>query len=515
MRAKDRLVGLKGWWVIIILVALGLTAAACGGTTAGTVGPTMSPTIRPTLDRTATASAQRQVTLQARVTQNVAIQSTLSARRTEASSRPRPTNTASEPTATLESNVVLAPPVGFEWKTTIPLPFASSAPFELRGQQLIFHEGYVYVFGGLSASEDRHTQVYYSAINRDGTLRAWVETTPLPGRYDDHVVVKVGGFVYLLTGAAGSTDVYFAPLNGDGAVGTWERTSSWRESRQSFAAVGVGDFIITTGGNSGGTRGFVQVASIQADGRLNPWVSSAPLPAQVQEHAMVAINGRVYVIGGTDRFGARVTEVYYSEVRQNGSLGEWTTTASLPRGMRGHSVMAFDGIVYLLDGSSSIYSSRVLENGSLSRWQDAGLFPTDSMGLRVGAYEGYVYAVGGYDGVQYSQAVYYARIASERSTAVRLVEHQDCTNGWSRLEVGRQARVSSADPTPNRVRTDPDQGSEIIALIYSNHIVQVLEGPVCVGNFVYWKVASDAIPGGSGWTAEGDLKEYFLEPNLP
>ena len=69
-------------------------------------------------------------------------------------------------------------PGAIPWQETIPLPIASSAPFDLaRGQQLIFHNGYVYIFGGASAGEPRLTNVYFSAIKSDGTLAGWQETT--------------------------------------------------------------------------------------------------------------------------------------------------------------------------------------------------------------------------------------------------------------------------------------------------------------------------------------------------
>lgn len=88
----------------------------------------------------------------------------------------------------------------------------------------------------------------------------------------------------------------------------------------------------------------------------------------------------------------------------------------------------------------------------------------------------------------------------------------DCTAGWTRLEVGKQARVMGAknDP-PNRVRSEPKKGDNQIGNVNPGDIIDVLEGPVCVEGLVFWKVKSASIPG-TGWTAEGDGKEYWLEP---
>lgn len=43
-------------------------------------------------------------------------------------------------------------------------------------------------------------------------------------------------------------------------------------------------------------------------------------------------------------------------------------------------------------------------------------------------------------------------------------------------------------------------------------VFKLLEGPACANGFVFWRVEHASIPGGSGWTAEGDLAEYYLEP---
>ena len=91
-----------------------------------------------------------------------------------------------------------------------------------------------------------------------------------------------------------------------------------------------------------------------------------------------------------------------------------------------------------------------------------------------------------------------------------------CAEGWSQLRAGIEAVVTGGpnDP-PNRVRAAPSTSAEIIAQIYPGHVVEVLEGPICTDALVFWKVESEVIPGGVGWTAEGDGKEYWLEPYQP
>lgn len=91
-----------------------------------------------------------------------------------------------------------------------------------------------------------------------------------------------------------------------------------------------------------------------------------------------------------------------------------------------------------------------------------------------------------------------------------------CAGAYTHLLPGRYAVVTGGpDDPPNRVRAAPNTGAEVIAQIYPGTIVQVLEGPVCTDGLVFWKVENASIPGGAGWTAEGDGSEYFLDPYRP
>jgi len=88
-----------------------------------------------------------------------------------------------------------------------------------------------------------------------------------------------------------------------------------------------------------------------------------------------------------------------------------------------------------------------------------------------------------------------------------------CAGKFTRLVPGVEAIVAGAptDP-PNRVRLGPGISNEVISQIYPQTLVNVLEGPVCADGLVFWKVENALIPGGFGWTAEGDGMEYWLKP---
>ncbi len=90
----------------------------------------------------------------------------------------------------------------------------------------------------------------------------------------------------------------------------------------------------------------------------------------------------------------------------------------------------------------------------------------------------------------------------------------DCTQGWTRLKVDTYAKVTGleSDP-PMRVRSEPAKGENVIAQIYPGTVVKVAGGPVCADGMVFWQVEHASLPGGTGWTAEGNGQEYWLEPH--
>jgi hypothetical protein len=397
-----------------------------------------------------------------------------------------------------------------QWAETNPLPDRSSAALHPpQGLPLIFHNGHVYIFGGRGTNDEKLTNVYFSAIKPDGTLASWRKTTSLPGKYTEHLEVKIGNYVYMLTGADGSEDVYFAPFNPDGSIGAWEKTAPLAPSRQTFAAVSFGNFIYAVGGNSGGPWDRVQYTLVKPDGSLYLWTETTPLPVAIQEHTMIAYDDHLYVFGGKTEDDELQTTVYVSAINPDGTLAGWQTAEPLPRQMYGYAAFETNGYVYLI-GSDYSYFTRILENHALDLWQTAFPLPAIRYGFRVGAYNGYAYAAGGYDLDRYQNTVYFGSIGSP--TEYPVVEHPDCTSGWTQLKAGGYAKVAQNTPSPNRVREAPDTSAKIIQQLYPGEIAGVLEGPVCENGLVFWKVENKSIPGGVGWIAEGDGTEYFLEP---
>lgn len=89
---------------------------------------------------------------------------------------------------------------------------------------------------------------------------------------------------------------------------------------------------------------------------------------------------------------------------------------------------------------------------------------------------------------------------------------QPCPSTYpSRLYVGDTAFVSKDPPLANRLRSEPNTGSTILALIQPGEEMVVVGGPVCSNQWIWWQVRTSA-GGITGWTAEGDTSGYWLVP---
>lgn len=90
----------------------------------------------------------------------------------------------------------------------------------------------------------------------------------------------------------------------------------------------------------------------------------------------------------------------------------------------------------------------------------------------------------------------------------------DCTNGWTRFSIGGFVHNPPGE-MPNRVRAEPNSSAAIVGQFLAGETYILLDGPVCVDNLVFWEISDPRLPGGSGWTAEGDGSEYWLETLSP
>jgi WD40 repeat protein len=102
-------------------------------------------------------------------------------------------------------------------------------------------------------------------------------------------------------------------------------------------------------------------------------------------------------------------------------------------------------------------------------------------------------------------------LAEQRQTFVFAQSGDTCGAQLpSRLQIGEQGRVL---PGPaNNLRSEPTSSSQDLGEIPGEEVFDVLEGPVCADNIVWWQVQYNGI---IGWTGEGINSEYWVESLAP
>jgi hypothetical protein len=89
---------------------------------------------------------------------------------------------------------------------------------------------------------------------------------------------------------------------------------------------------------------------------------------------------------------------------------------------------------------------------------------------------------------------------------------QACSNTYpTRLHIGDLAHVGFDPPLANNVRNNPNLQGKLLGQIQPGDGMQILSGPVCAENWVWWFVRSEDA-NVTGWTAEGDKNGYWLVP---
>jgi hypothetical protein len=61
------------------------------------------------------------------------------------------------------------------------------------------------------------------------------------------------------------------------------------------------------------------------------------------------------------------------------------------------------------------------------------------------------------------------------------------------------------------LRSAPTLGENYFARLEPGTVLKVLEGPVCADGLIFWKIRNEAVPGQSGWIAEGNREEFWLD----
>ena len=212
--------------------------------------------------------------------------------------------------------------------------------------------GKIYTFGGCgspcyapplhtSTFEERRVEVYDPTLDSPGS-NPWSVRKPIPAIVFGAVAAAPGnGRIYLFGGfVTGNTVLEYNP-----ADDSWTAKTPMPALRHGLAAVALDGKVYVMGGSDGSAASN---ALEIYDPARDSWSHKTPMPTARVFLAAAAVNGRIYAIGGSpDCCGESQTdavEVY------DPATDHWDAVASLPRALQVSAAAALGGRIYVLGG---------------------------------------------------------------------------------------------------------------------------------------------------------------------
>ena len=147
---------------------------------------------------------------------------------------------------------------------------------------------------------------------------------------------------------------------------------------------------------------------------MGQWIETSSIPVGSTGHRLAYSNGYVYCIGGRTSESTAATRavnyVYYAKVNEDGSLGPWITTTSLPVPLASLGATAYNGRIYAWGGWTDTYATLngcyyadPDPNGAITSWVQSsvtipnlgGVTTMDSFGNGMLAWQNNLYIING------------------------------------------------------------------------------------------------------------------------
>jgi N-acetylneuraminic acid mutarotase len=161
------------------------------------------------------------------------------------------------------------------------------------------------------------------------------------------------------------------------------------QRRSYIAGAQVGELIYTAGGMVGET-GRPLATFTRYDARADEWTTLPRLPVPTRAAAGAALDGAVYVIGGTTPEGNTAAVRVWED-------GAWRARAPLPAPRFNAAAVAVDGRIYVLGGFDGGEEHRdvFVYDAAADRWERAAALPFPNHAFDAVAFRGELWMIGG------------------------------------------------------------------------------------------------------------------------
>jgi N-acetylneuraminic acid mutarotase len=197
--------------------------------------------------------------------------------------------------------------------------------------------------------------------------------------------------VVLVGGLVGSG----APVGAQPSSPVWLPATFMQHERSESAIVELNGRMYVIGGYPGDRipSNVVQVW----DSRTDTWSDGPAVPMPLHHAAAVAVNGKIYLIGGeVDGAGTNRPSIFLDTVFElDPAVGTWVPRAPMPSPRSGQAAVVHDGKVYVAGGRPPAGHEFEMYDPATDTWTVLPDMPTARNHIGIGAIDGKIYVVGG------------------------------------------------------------------------------------------------------------------------
>jgi len=237
----------------------------------------------------------------------------------------------------------------------------------------------------------------YSAGPAQG---AWITKAGLIHSRSEVAVGEVNGKMYVLGGYADGNVAQ--PLNEeyDPARDMWRERAPLPRGGNHIAAVGLDGKLYAIGGfTEQNANAFADVSAY--DPTTDKWSSRAPLPQPLASMAVVAVDGVIHAVGGATGTTAENRHTIAVHYVYDPHTDKWTDSTPLPFPREHLNLIALNEKLYAIGGRIENFSQNVQTIFSLdlheqnAKWRTLPLMPVPRSGTQAAVLDGKIFVFGG------------------------------------------------------------------------------------------------------------------------
>ena len=252
----------------------------------------------------------------------------------------------------------------------------------------------------------------------DMTADRWTQKKQMPFFADHMLVATQNNKIYIFGGTGMMRqDDMAGTLNGsweyDPATDAWKTLAAMPTKRTAGAAVAVGGKIYVIGGSTDVAApdgrnlaaGLVVGTNEVYDPATNRWETKKAMPTPRNHHAIGAINGKIYTIGGrigANNIGGLVAANTDVVEEYDPATDTWRALNRMPTPRSGHGWAVWQNRIYVVGGEGrdyhmeGVYRDVEVFDPAANEWDKLPPLPTARHGVNVAAFNNRLYVVGGH-----------------------------------------------------------------------------------------------------------------------